>query len=164
MFGKKEWFTLNIKEIIVTSDEQLEQCLAVRMEVFVKEQQVPRDLEVDELDASWEACKHFLLLDDSKPVAAGRYRLYDEQTAKLQRIAVLSTYRGHGLGRQLIELMEKEISEHNISAIILDAQLSAETFYRKLGYVTESEETFLDAGILHVRMKKMRDASGKGRF
>ena len=155
---------MNIKEIVVTSDEQLKQCLAVRMEVFVKEQQVPLDLEVDEFDSSWEACRHFLLLDGSKPVAAGRYRMYDEHTAKLQRIAVLASYRGHGLGRKLIELMEREISEHNISAIILDAQLSAEAFYNKLGYVTESEETFLDAGILHVRMKKTRDVHGEGRL
>jgi len=155
---------MNIQEVIVTSDEQLKQCLAVRMEVFVKEQQVPPDLEVDEFDASWEACRHFMLLDGSKPVAAGRYRMYDEHTAKLQRIAVLSSYRGHGLGRQLIELMEREISGHHISAIILDAQLSAEAFYRRLGYMTESEETFLDAGILHVRMKKTRDVHGKGRF
>lgn len=155
---------MHIQEIIVTSDEQLKQCLAVRMEVFVKEQQVPVELEVDEFDSTWDACRHFLLLDGRKPVAAGRYRMYDEHTAKLQRIAVLSSYRGHGLGRQLIELMEKDISEQNFSAIILDAQLSAESFYHKLGYAAVSEETFLDAGILHVRMKKMRDASGEGRF
>jgi len=145
---------MNLQRIVVTSDEQLKQCLDVRMEVFVKEQQVPADLEVDEYDLSWDACRHFLLLDGSKPIAAGRYRMYDENTAKLQRIAVLSSYRGLGLGKQIIDVMEKDIREHGIGAIVLDAQTHAEPFYRKLGYVTVSEEPFLDAGIWHVRMKK----------
>lgn len=147
---------MHINEILVTTDEQLKQCLEVRTEVFVKEQQVPLSLEVDEYDASWNACRHFLLLDGGQPIATGRYRMYDEQTAKLQRIAVLLAYRGKGLGRKLIQLMEEDIFKQNIPHIILDAQLTAESFYNRLGYVKVSNETFLDAGILHVRMKKTR--------
>ncbi|MFD0710798.1 GNAT family N-acetyltransferase [Paenibacillus sp. GCM10027626] len=143
-----------IEPIIARSDEQLQLCLNVRKEVFVKEQQVPVELELDEFDASWDACRHFLLLDSGKPIAAARYRMYDERIAKLQRIAVLAPYRGKGLGKQIIEQMEKDIRQQQIDAIILDAQIQAEAFYRKLGYLTISEEPFLDAGIWHVRMKK----------
>jgi len=145
---------MNIQSIAVTSTEQLEQCLKIRLAVFVDEQKVPHDLEVDEWDASWDACRHFLLLADDQPVAAARYRMYDENTAKLQRIAVLSSHRGHGLGNKIIRFMEEEIHERGIGAIVLDAQVYAEPFYHKLGYVTVSEEQFLDAGIWHVRMKK----------
>ncbi|WP_328803650.1 GNAT family N-acetyltransferase [Paenibacillus puerhi] len=149
---------MNIKTLAATSKEHLEQCLQVRMEVFVKEQQVPVELEIDEFDASWEACRHFLLLDSDRPVAAARYRMYDENTAKLQRIAVLAAYRGFGLGRRIIEVMENEIRSLGVGFIILDGQTHAESFYRKLGYVTVSDEPFLDAGIWHVRMKKRVDA------
>ncbi|SDD41247.1 Predicted N-acyltransferase, GNAT family [Paenibacillus sp. UNCCL117] len=146
---------MDIKGIVVSSDEQLKQGLEVRMEVFVKEQQVPEELEIDEFDSSWEACRHFLLLDGSRPVAAARYRKYDESTAKLQRIAVLAEYRGLGLGKRIIEMMEDDIRSRGIaSAIILDGQTQAEAFYHKLGYSTVSEEPFLDAGIWHVRMIK----------
>jgi len=146
---------MNMKEVAVSSDEQLKQCLEVRMEVFVKEQQVPEDLEIDEFDSSWEACRHFLLLDGSKPIAAARYRMYDENTAKLQRIAVLAEYRGMGLGKRIIEMMEADIrSRGEAVSIILDGQTHAEAFYQRLGYRTISEEPFLDAGIWHVRMIK----------
>jgi len=145
---------MNIQSIAVTSAEQLEQCLNIRLAVFVDEQKVPHDLEVDEWDASWDACRHFLLLVDDQPVAAARYRIYDENTAKLQRIAVLSSHRGYGLGNHIIRFMEEDIRERGIGAIVLDAQVYAEPFYHKLGYVTVSAEQFLDAGIWHVRMKK----------
>ncbi|MEK8132271.1 GNAT family N-acetyltransferase [Paenibacillus filicis] len=145
---------MTIEAIAVTSDEQLKQGLQIRMEVFVKEQQVPADLELDEFDASWDACRHYLLVDDGRAVAAARYRMYDEETAKLQRIAVLASHRGLGLGRTIIEAMEADIRQRGIGAVILDAQTQAEPFYAKLGYVTISEEPFLDAGIWHVRMKK----------
>jgi predicted GNAT family N-acyltransferase len=145
---------LTIEAIAVTSDELLKQGLQIRMEVFVKEQQVPAEEELDEFDTSWEACRHYLLLDAGKPVAAARYRMYDEDTAKLQRIAVLASHRGRGLGRTIIEAMEADIRKRGIGAAMLDAQTHAELFYAKLGYITVSEEPFLDAGIWHVRMKK----------
>jgi len=145
---------MNIQSIAITSDVQLEQCLNIRLAVFVDEQKVPLEEEIDEWDASWDACRHFLLLDGNKPVATARYRMYDENTAKLQRIAVLSSHRGYGLGNQIIRFMEDEVWARGIGAIVLDAQVQAEPFYHKLGYVKVSTEPFLDAGIWHVRMKK----------
>lgn len=145
---------MKLQGIVVTTEEELRQCLSVRKEVFVDEQQVPSDLEIDELDASPAACRHFLIRDGEVPIAAARYKLYDEQTAKLQRIAVRQPYRGSGIGKWIMAMMEDDIRGRGISAIILDSQTHAVKFYEKLGYVTVSEEPFLDAGIWHVRMKK----------
>lgn len=138
----------------VTTKEQLEACFGIRMKVFVMEQKVPRDIELDEYDESPQACRHFLIRDGAKPVATGRWKVLEEGTAKLQRIAVLAEYRSQGAGRMVVETMEKDAKGQGMTAVVLDGQCTAEGFYRRLGYRTESTEPFLDAGILHVRMKK----------
>lgn len=143
---------MNIR--IVRSDEELQACFAIRKEVFVDEQGVSVDEEIDEYDVSPEACRHVLMTEGGEPIAAARWRPYDEKTAKLQRVAVLKRLRGQGLGRELILFMERDAKEQGFEATVLDGQCQAETFYRKLGYEVISEEPFYDAGILHIRMKK----------
>jgi predicted GNAT family N-acyltransferase len=138
----------------VKTMEELEKCFDIRKEVFVKEQQVPQDLEMDEYDENPDACNHVLMTLDGRPVATGRWRFYDEETAKLQRVAVLKALRGTGLGKRLILEMEGHAREAGACYSMLDGQCHAEDFYRKLGYETISDEPFLDAGILHVRMRK----------
>lgn len=152
----------NYTIVPVTTEQQLLDALAVRTAVFVQEQQVPSELEVDERDTlspehSGQACYHFVMYDDKQEaIATARYYIYnnDNTTAKLQRIAVLRTSRGLGLGKAMILYMEQHIHNHALTHIILDAQLTAVGFYEQLGYSKQSEQTFLDAGILHVRMEK----------
>jgi predicted GNAT family N-acyltransferase len=140
----------------VTTEEMLQQALDIRMAVFVNEQGVPADLEKDEYDASPDACRHHLLsMDDGQAVATGRWKTYEPGVAKMQRIAVLKSQRGQGYGKQLLLEMEQDAKACGYEASLLDAQCSAETFYRKIGYETISTEPFLDAGILHVRMRKL---------
>jgi predicted GNAT family N-acyltransferase len=143
-----------IEIIRVTAQDQLQDCFAIRKKVFVEEQQVSEDLEIDEKDDSPSACHHMLLMYDGKPAAASRWYSYNEQTAKLQRVAVLIEHRGKGLGKSIIQAMEEHARELGYAATILDGQCQAEAFYLKLGYVTISQEPFYDAGILHVRMQK----------
>lgn len=140
--------------IPVTSRRELDDCLAIRMEVFVNEQKVLADLELDEYDVSPEACHHILLAAGEKPIGTGRWKVYEEGTAKLQRIAVLKEHRGGGTGRLLVEALEDNARQAGMKRTVLDGQCYAEGFYHKLGYRTVSTEPFLDAGILHVRMIK----------
>ncbi|WP_248928813.1 GNAT family N-acetyltransferase [Paenibacillus hamazuiensis] len=139
---------------MVKTDEELQQCLRIRQKVFVEEQGVDPAIEIDELDASPAACRHLLLADETGPIATGRMRPYDASAMKLQRIAVLPEHRGTGAGRAIVLAMEEQARKLGFSHTVLDAQVQAEPFYRKLGYETVSSETFLDAGIPHVRMKK----------
>jgi predicted GNAT family N-acyltransferase len=142
-------------EIIhVRSQSELNQCFSIRKKVFVEEQGVPADLEIDEFDVSPDACGHILLLSDGQPAGTGRWRQYNADTAKLQRLAVLVEYRGRGIGKKLIEVLEKAAREAGNQFCILDGQIHAESFYHKLGYETISPEPFVDAGIMHVRMRK----------
>ncbi|MED5020264.1 GNAT family N-acetyltransferase [Paenibacillus chibensis] len=143
-------------EIInVTTQDQLQHGLEIRKKVFVEEQKVPEDLEIDEYDVISDDVHHILVQDEhGEYVATGRVIYYNNETAKMQRIAVLKTYRKGGYGRILLMAMEKRARELGLSYSILDAQCQAEPFYAKQGYETISKEPFDDAGIPHVRMKK----------
>jgi predicted GNAT family N-acyltransferase len=138
----------------IASEQELHQAFQIRVEVFVEEQNVPKDLEMDEYDVSPDAARHVLITDEANPAATGRFIAYLPETAKMQRIAVRRAYRDKGLGRELMKALEAWAKEEGFSYGLLDAQCQAEPFYQKLGYETISPETFLDAGIPHVRMRK----------
>lgn len=141
--------------IRIDTQEKLKEAFRIRLEVFVDEQQVPEDLEMDEYDVSPDAARHLLVVtNDGIPAATGRFIEYKPDTAKMQRIAVRKPFRGKGTGRELMSALEKWAKDEGFTYSLLDAQCHAETFYQKLGYETISPETFLDAGIPHVRMKK----------
>ncbi|CAM4248175.1 GNAT family N-acetyltransferase [Paenibacillus xylanexedens] len=138
----------------VSTEEQLEQALGIRHHVFVIEQQVPAEIEIDQYDVISPDVHHVLLSTDGQAVATGRLIYYSKDTAKMQRIAVLESHRSFGYGRVLLLAMEELARELGLSYSVLDAQCQAQKFYEKLGYEVISEEPFYDADILHVRMKK----------
>lgn len=141
-----------MQSIRITTPEQLAEAFAIRTRVFVEEQNVPPELELDELD---QTASHVLVLDaEGRPVGTGRLIPYGENGGKLQRIAVQAAGRGRGYGRAVVEALEEIGRERGYTRFVLDAQTHAEGFYRRLGYRTVSPETFLDAGIPHVRMEK----------
>lgn len=138
----------------VSTEEQLEQALGIRHHVFVIEQQVPAEIEIDQYDVISPDVHHVLLSTDGQAIATGRLIYYSKDTAKMQRIAVLESHRSFGYGRVLLLAMEELARELGLSYSVLDAQCQAQKFYEKLGYEVISEEPFYDADILHVRMRK----------
>ncbi|BDG33142.1 GNAT family N-acetyltransferase [Parageobacillus thermoglucosidasius] len=124
--------------------------LFVRQIVFIEEQHVPKEEEIDEFE---QDAVHFVLYDGEKPVGAGRFRTIDDGLGKIERICILPQYRGRGAGKQLMETIEKFAKEQGIRKVKLNAQTHAEPFYQKLGYHTVSD-VFMDAGIPHVTMVK----------
>jgi predicted GNAT family N-acyltransferase len=141
-----------VRTEIVKSEEQYQHALEIRMVVFVQEQNVPPEIEVDEHE---NASTHVLAYDEGgKPVATGRIREYAEGVGKMERIAVLKEARGKGYGAAIMHKLEEIGREMGFRKFVLEAQTHAEPFYKKLGYVNVSIEPFLDAGIWHVRMEK----------
>ena len=127
----------------------------VRRDVFIEEQDVPEEIEMDGRD---ETATHFVVYDTEadRPVGTARIRYVDEDTAKAERVAVLAEYRGEGLGRRLMELVEAEAREQGCTSVDLHAQTAVEGFYETLGYETVSDE-FIEADIPHVEMEKRLD-------
>lgn len=121
---------------------------AIRFAVFVDEQQVPPQLEMDERDAE---CIHVLALVDGIPVGTGRLDL--AKRGKIGRVAALSDARGRGVGRALMEHLHDIATRCGLAEVWCHAQVSAAPFYERLGYETIGE-VFEEAGIDHVRMQK----------
>ncbi|GGN96268.1 GNAT family N-acetyltransferase [Saccharibacillus kuerlensis] len=140
--------------VTIENDDQLRRCLAVRREVFIEEQQVPEELEVDTYDQIGSSAGHVLLMTEDGDAGAARFTPYREATVKMQRVAIRSAYRGRGLGRVLMTGLEAAARLAGYRYAVLDSQCHAEPFYKSLGYRTVPGEPFYDAGILHVRMEK----------
>ncbi|MFS0882780.1 GNAT family N-acetyltransferase [Bacillus sp. 7586-K] len=138
---------MNVQQ--VTTKEQLEDAFKVRQEVFVNEQKVPVEEEIDQFE---DEAIHIVLYDERTPVGAARLRILDG-IGKLERICVLSSCRGKGAGKQLVDKLEEIASSEGVKKFKLNAQTHAIPFYERLGYKTISD-IFMDAGIPHVTMIK----------
>lgn len=142
-------------KLIVPASTQadLEKCFMIRTKVFVEEQNVPADLEIDEKDVLGSGCIHFVVYEDAKAVGTFRISFNMNNVARLQRFCVLPEYRRQGYGRYAMEFIEGFCEGQNSKKIVLDSQLSAVEFYTKMGFTVFSEE-FEEAGIMHVKMMK----------
>ena len=122
----------------------------IRVEVFVEEQGVPEELELDDRDA---ACTHVLAFDDAG-AAVGTGRI--DVDGKIGRVAVTRVARRTGVGLAMMELLHQVARERSVAEVWCHAQISALAFYERLGY-TQLGEVFLEAGIEHVEMRKRTD-------
>lgn len=118
----------------------------IRFAVFVEEQGVPRELELDEMD---EKSVHAVAFEDGKPVATGRL-LPD---GHIGRMAVLKDWRGRGIGAQILGRLMDRAREEGHREVVLSAQVQATAFYRRHGFAEEGAE-YMDAGIPHREMRR----------
>jgi predicted GNAT family N-acyltransferase len=121
---------------------------SVRLTVFVDEQRVPADLELDDRDP---LCRHLLAYVGAMPVATGRI---DLPSGKIGRVAVLASHRGTGTGRAIMEGLHALARDAGIDRVWCHAQISAAPFYERLGYVAVGDR-FDEAGIEHVKMERV---------
>ena len=131
---------------IKASDVDFVLAQQIRTAVFVQEQGVNV---LDEYDAFEEVSQHYLVTVDSKAVATTRWR-FTPNGIKLERFAVLPTYRGEGIGKYLVEQVIEEIQKH-AKPIYLHAQIQVVEFYQKLGFEKQGA-LFEEAGIQHFKM------------
>ena len=131
---------------IKASDVDFVLAQQIRTAVFVQEQGVNV---LDEYDAFEEVSQHYLVTVDSKAVATTRWR-FTPNGIKLERFAVLPTYRGEGIGKYLVEQVIEEVQKH-AKPIYLHAQIQVVDFYQKLGFEKEGA-LFEEAGIQHFKM------------
>jgi predicted GNAT family N-acyltransferase len=138
---------MNVK--IAANRMELEDAFSIRKTVFIEEQNVPAEEEIDQYEND---CTHFVLYHDGFPAGAGRFRVTDGY-GKVERICVLKEQRQNGAGQAVMNAIEEYAQENGIKKLKLNAQTHAIPFYSKLGYETVSEE-FMDAGIPHKTMIK----------
>ena len=141
---------------ILKNKEELELGFALRIEVFVKEQNVPIELELDDKDYS-DNTVHIGYFHDDNLIGVARLIDMDKDVIHIGRVVIDKEYRGQGIGRELIigcENIAQQILKRKI-IIELSAQIQAENFYKSLGYNRVNDKIYLDAGIEHVDMRKV---------
>jgi predicted GNAT family N-acyltransferase len=143
----------NLKEIsikIVENEFELKKCFIIREEVFVNEQKVPVELELDEKD---KGSIHFLALNGDNAIGTLRINNVDD-FAKIERVAILKAYRGYGIGNLLLKEAINYITSKGYKKIKLSAQVYCVPFYSKLGFETKGE-IYFDVSIEHIDMIKI---------
>ncbi len=134
----------NDSRIEVVDWHSCESIRDIRRAVFIDEQRVPAD---EEWDADDAGAVHFLMSTDGHPV--GTARLLPD--GHIGRVAIMRDWRGHGLGQALMLEVIRHARRAGIDALALSAQTHALEFYRRLGFVIDSDE-YLEAGIPHRHM------------
>ncbi|MGX7203322.1 GNAT family N-acetyltransferase [Enterococcus plantarum] len=124
---------------------------ALRYDVFVLEQGISLQNEFDELDI--EERNYFVVYEASLAVATIRYQKKDDDTIQPDRFCVRKEYRGKGLGRNLLLLLEDKAMKDGFKYSILSAEKTALSFYQALNYSINSKE-YLEDGIVCVEMIK----------
>lgn len=139
--------SLPVRIVIGTWDRLRDDAYRIRHEVFVVEQGVPAEIELDDEDAvSVHAVAY---APDSTPVATGRL-LPD---GHIGRMAVLKPARGTGIGGEVLEALITQAQGDGYRMVVLHAQSHARGFYEAHGFVAEGEE-FIEADILHIAMSR----------
>ena len=120
----------------------------VREVVFIREQGVSREEEMDGLDGE---CLHVVAHDESGQ-AIGTARL--DSHGHIGRVAVLKEWRGKGVGNELMDAIVVRARKQGWKQVELNSQTHAAEFYQKLGFVAEGDE-FEEAGIPHIKMVRV---------
>lgn len=117
----------------------------IRFAVFVEEQRVPAELEMDEMDAH---CLHALAFHGKDAVGTGRL-LPD---GHIGRMAVMKPWRGRGVGGAILDRLVQAARERGDAEVLLSAQVHALGFYRAHGFAPYGA-VYEEAGIPHQAMR-----------
>ena len=118
----------------------------IRFQVFVAEQRVPADIELDEMDAQ---CVHAVAYENGAPIATGRL-LPD---GRIGRMAVLKAWRRRGVGSAILAALIDAARRRGDAKIELSAQVHAVPFYLARGFQPVGP-VYEEAGISHQAMTK----------
>jgi YbgC/YbaW family acyl-CoA thioester hydrolase len=124
----------------------------LRLEVFVREQGIPREIEIDEFDP---ICRHVVAFNRlNQPIATGRLVSEAPGVGRIGRMAVARELRGSRVGRQVLDSLVQAARDRGDGEVVLHAQRHAQSFYLRAGFVPEGE-IYDEAGIDHITMRRV---------
>jgi predicted GNAT family N-acyltransferase len=135
---------------LVTCDVELQEAFEVRRQVFVREQGISEDLVFDEHDRE---TLHMMVKDGERVIGSARVQFLAGNQAKLERMAVLKSYRRKGIGKDMLLFLDTVWKDSQVKQVILHAQLEVAPFYKSCGFDGVGL-SFWEAGIKHIKMRK----------
>jgi len=136
---------MEIKVHLATSEQDLKHIREIREKVFIMEQNVPQEVEIDQYE---ESSNYIIALLDKKHIGTARWRK-TEEGVKLERFAVLKEKRGLGIGNKLVKFILNKVK--NEPQVYLHAQDHVIPFYQKFGFYPVGDH-FYEGGISHQKM------------
>jgi predicted GNAT family N-acyltransferase len=140
----------HLKVIAIESPADMRRAYAIRRRVFIEEQRVPEEIEMDADDSH---AYHALAMLDGVAVGCGRMVERGAAEVKIGRMAVLQEFRKTGAGARILRFLIDRARTRGFRKAILHAQLTAEGFYLKQGF-SPVGGVFDEAGIAHRRMER----------
>ncbi len=138
--------------IRIANENDKELVFALRFEVFVDEQNVPPEIELDKED---EHALHIIAEENGIAIGCGRIVMSDGE-AHIGRLAVKRSYRGKGIGASVCRFIIGYCGDIGCRYMWLNSQLQAKGFYEKLGF-SPVGDIFTEAGIEHIKMELSTD-------
>lgn len=141
---------MSLEVKLITSEEELQKAFEIRKVVFVDEQKVPLEEELDEFEK--EAVHHIAYYNET-PCGACRWR-YTSEGVKLERFAVLKEFRGKKIGSALVSATLNSIKNHpeyKGQQLYLNSQIDATFLYERFDF-KQVGEMFLECDIKHMKM------------
>lgn len=134
--------------VIKPWQQAFEEAFSIRKRVFIEEQGVPEELEIDEFDPS---SQHAIAYVDALGVGTARLVRQNQQQAQIGRMAVLAAFRKQGIGKALLTSLMSLAQEEGVLELTLHAQVYAIPFYEKFGFIAQGP-SYDEAGIPHRNM------------
>ena len=135
---------------LVGSEGELQEAFEVRRRVFVDEQGIDEKLEWDGRDGE---ALHMVVKDGERVIGTARVLFLHDKQAKIERMAVLESFRNRGIGRGIISFLNEELKKRAVEQAVLHAQYTAVGFYQACGF-KETGLPFWEADIKHIRMER----------
>jgi predicted GNAT family N-acyltransferase len=139
-----------VKVIAIESPADMQRAYAIRRRVFIEEQEVPEEIELDADDAH---AFHALAILDGVAIGCGRMLEHGGSEVKIGRMAVLPEFRKTGVGAHILRFLIERARTRGFRKAILHAQLTAEGFYLRQGF-SPVGGVFDEAGIAHRKMER----------
>jgi predicted GNAT family N-acyltransferase len=137
----------NLEMRIAKSKDEIKQAFWIREQVFMIEQGMPRHVEFDKYD---DSAYHVVAYLENKPIGCARMRKIGSRI-KMQRIAILSKYRGKGFGKRIVKFMVNFGKKQKVSELFMNAQHYLKHFYESFGFRARGK-IFKEGKIDHIEM------------
>ena len=141
-----------IEVLRAESEWQRAGAYSVRIQGMNRQHHISLRDEFDEHDG--DGTRYIVLLNDGYPVATCRFYEINPETVVLGRVVVLPEYRGHELGRRVVEEAERWIGELGCREVVIDSRIVAAPFYEKLGYAAVDGAVVKSGSFDCIRMRK----------
>ena len=135
---------------LTDNEEDLQGANEVRRQVFVVEQGIAEDLVFENAEDSDEA--NIVVKNEGTVIGTARVVFPADNTAKIERMAVLKSFRNRGVGKGIISFLNEELWRRKVTHVVLHAQYEVIDFYKACGF-HKSGLPFEEAGIRHVKME-----------